>query len=367
MASDSRRLDWVDMAKGLSIFLVVMMYAASSVGEDTGGVGVLHWAIAFATPFRMPEFFLISGLFLSQVIDRPWRTYADRRVVHYLYFYALWAVIHIVFKVGLLSANPVGAVEQLAWAVVEPYGVLWFIYMLAVVSAVTKLLHSLRAPVWGVFAIAAILQMSSVHTGSYLVDQFCAYFVYFYAGYILAPQLFRLADWAGYNPVPALVGLAVWAVVNAALVFSPAFQFAGLAFPGFHMDAIHPLPGIANLPGVHLALALIGTSALCVIAALLTRLPWMNWLRWMGSKSLIVYVAFVLPMGIARAVLIKLGIDEPTVLSLLLMVISITAPLVLYWLTERIGYGKFLFERPNWAHLANTSKPRGKVATAPAE
>ena len=120
MTGVSRRLEWVDMAKGLSIFLVVMMYAASSVGEDTGGVGVLHWAIAFATPFRMPEFFLISGLFLSQVIDRPWRAYADRRVVQYLYFYALWAVIHIVFKVGLLGVNPVGAVEQIVWATFQP-------------------------------------------------------------------------------------------------------------------------------------------------------------------------------------------------------------------------------------------------------
>ena len=65
MAANGNRLGWVDMAKGISIFLVVMMYAASSVGEDTGGVGLLHWAIAFATPFRMPEFFLISRLFLS--------------------------------------------------------------------------------------------------------------------------------------------------------------------------------------------------------------------------------------------------------------------------------------------------------------
>ena len=357
MATDSRRLDWVDMAKGLSIFLVVMMYAASSVGEDTGGVGVLHWAIAFATPFRMPEFFLISGLFLSQVIDRPWRTYADRRVVHYLYFYVLWAVIHIIFKVGLLSANPVGAVEQLAWAVIEPYGVLWFIYMLAVVSAATKLLHSLRAPVWAVFGVAAILQMSSVHTGSYLVDQFCAYFVYFYAGYILAPQLFRLADWAGYHVGLALAGLAAWAVINAALVF----------LGGFHMDPIHPMPGYASLPGVHLVLALVGTAALCVIAALLTRLPWMNWLRWMGSKSLVVYVAFVLPMGIARAVLIKLGVDEPTVLSLLIMAISIISPLILYWIVQRTGRGKFLFERPAWAHLPGTRKVHADAVPTPAE
>jgi uncharacterized membrane protein YcfT len=357
MSADTRRLDWVDMAKGLSIFLVVMMYAASSVGEDTGGVGVLHWAIAFATPFRMPEFFLISGLFLSQVIDRPWRTYADRRVVHYLYFYALWAVIHIVFKVGLLATDPVGAVEQLAWAVIQPYGVLWFIYMLAVVSAVTKLLHGLRAPVWAVFGVGAILQMSSVHTGSYLIDQFAAYFVFFYAGYVLAPQLFRLADWAGYHIGLALAGLTAWALLNAALVFSP----------GFRMDPVHPVMGIAGLPGVHLVLALVGTAALCIIAALLTRLPSMNWLRWMGSKSLIVYVAFVLPMGIARTVLIKFGVDEPTLLSLSTMAVAIISPLVLYWIVQRTGLGKFLFERPAWAHLPGSRQPRADVVATPAE
>ena len=354
MAGTNKRLDWVDMAKGLSIFLVVMMYAASSVGEDTGGVGALHWAIAFATPFRMPEFFLISGLFLAQVIDRPWRAYADRRIVHYLYFYVLWALIHIIFKVGLLATDPVGAVEQVAWAVIQPYGVLWFIYMLAVVSAATKLLHDLRAPKWAVFAIAAVLQMATIQTGSYLVDQFAEYFVFFYAGYVLAPQLFRLADWAAGHVALALVGLAVWAILNAALVFSP----------GFAMHPIHPVMGYAGLPGIHLVLALVGTAALCVLAALLTRLPVMNWLRWMGSKSLVVYVAFVLPMGISRTLLIKLGIDDATVLSLAIMAISIVSPLVLYWIVQRIGFGGFLFERPAWAHLPGTNR---RSAVAPAE
>ena len=360
MTGSARRLDWVDMAKGLSIFLVVMMYAASSVGEDTGGVGALHWAIAFATPFRMPEFFLISGLFLSQVIDRPWKAFADRRVVHYLYFYVLWAFIHIVFKTGLLSANPVGAVSELAWAVVQPYGVLWFIYMLAVCGAVAKLLHDIRAPRWAVFIIAAILQMASIHTGSYAVDQFAAYFVFFYSGYVLAPQLFRLANWASDNVILAIMGLLVWAALNAALVFSP----------GFEMHPIHPVMGIAGLPGVHLILALVGTSALCTIAALLTRLPWMNWLRWMGSKSLIIYVAFVLPMGIARTVLIKLGFIEPTLLSLAIMAIAIISPLILYWLVLRTGWGGFLFERPVWAHLPGTSGSRReepRAVQAPAE
>src|SRR5690606_22945832 len=122
------------------------------------------------------------------------------------------------------------AAEQIAWAVIQPYGVLWFIYMLAVVSAATKLLHELRAPKWAVFAVGAILQMATIQTGSYLVDQFAEYFVFFYAGYIFAPHLFRLADWAAHHAGLALVGLLVWAVLNAALVFSP----------GFAMHPIHP-------------------------------------------------------------------------------------------------------------------------------
>lgn len=357
MSASATRLDWVDTAKGISIILVVMMYAAASVGEDTGGIGALHWAIAFATPFRMPEFFLISGLFLSQVIDRPWRAFADRRVVHYFYFYALWAVIHIVFKVGLLATDPLGAAQQLAWAVVQPYGVLWFIYMLAVVSAVAKLLHDIKAPRWGVLAVAALFQMSTIHTGSYAVDQFAEYFVFFYAGYVLAPSLFRLASWTGSHVAAATIGLAAWALLNAALVFSP----------GFAMHPIHPVMGWAGFPGIHLALALIGTAALCVLAALLARLPRMEWLTWMGSKSLVVYVAFVLPMGIARTLLIRFDVVEPTLLSVLTMVIAIASPLVLYWMVQQTGIGRFLFERPTWAHLPGTPGSRSPVQVVPAE
>ena len=196
--------------------------------------------------------------------------------------------------------------------------------------------------------------MATIQTGSYLVDQFAEYFVFFYAGYVLAPHLFRLAARATEHVALALAGLLIWVVLNAALVFSP----------GFAMHPIHPVMGYAGLPGLHLVLALVGTAALCVIAALLTRLPFMDWLRWMGSKSLVIYVAFVLPMGISRTLLIKFGVVEPTVLSLTILVISITSPLVLYWIVQRIGFGRFLFERPDWAHLPGASRRRAVAAPA---
>lgn len=355
MARDQLRHEWVDMAKGLSIFLVVIMYCASSVGEDTGQTGFLHWTIAFAMPFRMPEFFLISGLFLSQVIDRPWRAFADRRVVHYLYFYVLWAFIHIAFKIALVGRDPGGALGAMAMAIVEPYGVLWFIYMLAVMGAVSKLCHQLKIPYWAVLVGAALLQIAPVQTGSYLIDQFAAYFVYFYAGYVFAPQLFRIAEWTGVNVGPALAVLGAWAIVNAILVFSP----------GFRLDPVHIQMGWAALPGVHLVAAMAGAVAVVIAAALLVRLPWMNWLRWLGTKSLVIYVAFVLPMGIARILLLAIGIQEPNIVSLLTMVAAICGPLILWWIIQKIGFGTFLFERPDWAHIPGTQ--RNRSAAAPAE
>ena len=92
------RVAWVDYAKGFCIVFVVMMHSTLGVGNALGADGWLHAVVAFARPFRMPDFFLISGLFLAHVIDRDWRTYLDRKVMHFAYFYLLWTAIQFAFK-----------------------------------------------------------------------------------------------------------------------------------------------------------------------------------------------------------------------------------------------------------------------------
>jgi len=77
------RIDWVDYAKGFCIIMVVMMHSTLGVEQAAGREGWMHAAVAFARPFRMPDFFLISGLFLARVIDRARRDYLDRKVLHF--------------------------------------------------------------------------------------------------------------------------------------------------------------------------------------------------------------------------------------------------------------------------------------------
>lgn len=372
--SATNRLSWVDMAKGLSIILVVMMYAAYSVGDDTGGTGVLHYVIGFATPFRMPEFFLISGLFLSQVIARPFARYADRRVVHYFYFYALWVTIMVIVKHAIGEHDPNKALSLFVESAVQPYGVLWFIYMLGVFSLVTRLLWQVRAPHWLVIPLAAGLQMAQVEVPSYAITQFAAYFVFFYIGYAGAPLVFKVVDWVERHPRASVAGLAVWALAEAFLVFSPGYTISLFGFtyvnPGFAILPTHTQMGYAAFPPVHLTLAVIGAVALCAMGALLSRFWFMDWLRWMGEHSIVIYLAFTLPMSAIRIAALKTGLlTDPGMLSIVVLLASIALPVALYLATRWTGIATFLFERPAWAHIPGTpgSLSARRMARVPAE
>src|SRR5690606_951476 len=160
-----QRVDWVDIAKGICIIFVVMMHSTLGVEEAAGQTGWMHNVVAFAKPFRMPDFFLISGLFLSAVIDRPWLRYLDRKVVHFLHFYVLWLTIQFVFKApGIMAEGGVsGVISAYLMAFVEPFGTLWFIYILPFFFLATRFMREVPRSL--VLVMLAILEILPIHTG----------------------------------------------------------------------------------------------------------------------------------------------------------------------------------------------------------
>src|SRR6202008_5001817 len=105
------------------------------VEEAAGREGFMHSFVMFALPFRMPDFFLISGLFLARVIDRDWRTYLDRHLAHFAYFYGFGSLNQWLTK----SRGPApftGYWTGVPWALVsalgDPPGTMWFVYVLPI-------------------------------------------------------------------------------------------------------------------------------------------------------------------------------------------------------------------------------------------
>ncbi len=334
------RVDWVDYAKGFCIIMVVMMHSTLGVEKAVGEEGWMGAVVAFAKPFRMPDFFLISGLFLARVIDRDWRLYLDRKVVHFAYFYVLWLTIQFAFKAPGIAAEagPAGAVEAYLLAFIEPFGTLWFIYLLPVFFVVTKALR--RAPWPLVLAAAAILEMLPVQTGWTLIDEFCSRFVYFYLGYAFAALVFQAAAGAIARKPAAWAYLAGWALLNGVLVFA----------------------GLSELPGVGLTLGVLGAGAVVTFSALLSTADLMTPLRYLGRHSIVIYLAFFLPMAATRSALLIAGVvPDVGMMSLIVTAAAVVSPLVLYWAVRRTP-GRFLFERPDWARLG-----AGRARLAPAE
>jgi len=335
------RVAWVDYAKGFCIVMVVMMHSTLGVEAAMGREGWMHAVVAFAKPFRMPDFFLISGLFLARVIERDWRTYLDRKFVHFAYFYVLWVTIQFALKAPAFAGEHgwSGVLALYLESFIEPFGTLWFIYLLPIFFVVTKLCSRVHPLL--IWIVAAALEIAPIETGWTVIDEFANRYVYFYSGYVLAPAVFALAAEVAAKPAKAVVAIILWSAINGTLVFS----------------------GYSGLPFVSLALGLAGAGAVVCLAALWARSDASRSLRYCGQNSIVIYLAFFLPMAATRTVLLKTGlIADVGTMSLIVTVAGIVGALVPFWAVRATRF-RFLFERPERFWL--TPKPR--LALQPAE
>ena len=362
-ARDGARVDWVDHAKGLCIIFVVMMHATLGVEAAAGEQGWMHAIVQFAKPFRMPDFFMISGLFLGLVIARPWRRYLDRKVVHFAYFYVLWVSLQFLVKTPLWLAEGQPAADiaaNFAMSFIQPFGTLWFIYLLPVFFVVTRLL--VGVPWWLLLGAAALLEILPIHTGWMVADEFAARYVYFLAGYLFATRIFEIAQWVRDHVGFSLALLAGWFALNLWATFTPASLLIDQPLSGRSFEFISDLPVISLGLGAAGALAIIGVTALAA------RLPALNFLGYLGRHSIVVYLAFFFPMVVSRIVLLKLApwLDIGTA-SMLVTLAGVAGPVILHFFIQRTGYGKFLFERPDWAKIDAAQENAGTAKAVPAE
>ncbi|WP_342359434.1 acyltransferase family protein [Terrarubrum flagellatum] len=342
-AAGHARVGWVDVAKGLCIILVVMMHSTLGLEQAVGREGWMHAVVEFAQPFRIPAFFVTAGLFLQRTIDQPWSRYLDRKVVHFVYFYLIWALIQCVVKFA-----PGGgfddALGEFLFALIEPYGTLWFIYLLPFFFVTTKLVR--RAPFSVVFLGAVFLNLAPHNTGWTAIDEFMNRYVFFLVGYAFAPALFALADASRRAPdIAAPIVAAIFALIAAIVSSDHWTSGQALALP--------------HAPLVALAMGAAGACALIATASMLEPAWIGRAIAACGRRSLAIYLAFFLPMAAMRAALVKSGLSPDLIdvgtASALITIAAATAPLLLHRLAMR-GPFAWLFERPRWAR-GRSAKP----------
>src|SRR5262249_1038803 len=93
-------------------------------------------------------------------------------------------------------------------------------------------------------------------------------------------------------------------------------------------------------------LGLIGAAAVVSISALLATHDVFRPLRYCGRNSIIIYLAFFLPMASTRILLLKTGwIADIGATSLIVTVVGVIGALAIWWVTRGTRLD-FLFVRP---------------------
>ncbi|MDQ1084527.1 MULTISPECIES: acyltransferase [Microbacterium] len=190
----AQRIAWIDVARGIAITLVVFHHSIQFLDATGWQVGPLVQLTTALSTFRMPLFFLVSGLLASSAIARlSFSSLFWKRLALLVYLYALWCVIWWAWFLFVPRpfdplTSPVG---NLATALYLPWSGLWFLYALILYTAAAWALRRLPrvAQLVIAFAIASLFATGIVTvSSSYTWRSVGTYFALFMTG-VLCRQL----------------------------------------------------------------------------------------------------------------------------------------------------------------------------------
>lgn len=278
--AQKQRIDYIDLAKGILIIMVVFYHA------DSCGIAGKYINYMF-----MPAFFLLAGLFFKDYggMRNTMLRKADKLLVPMLFFTALYVVLGCVLYFGTHKSYLLGGVLY-GSAHLRPIFAMWFLaclfsmnFLFFVIRESFKNSQFLQALAVVVLAGGGYaLSVYSIKLPLYL-DTALTNLPFFYIGYMLrkTPLLYP-HRWDKFCIPAALVLIALGVVIRNMVVGTPAYIY------NEYPNGILPVVYVVSL------LLILGMLLLCKA---IKRLPLVSY---MGRYSIII-------LGVHQAILLLIG------------------------------------------------------------
>jgi fucose 4-O-acetylase-like acetyltransferase len=305
-AARQGREEWIDIAKGVGIFLVVFEHVVRGVVKaQIEPISALFQITDYTVyTFHMPLFFILSGVTAQLYRRRHDSRWRPDWIIFVAYAYVFWSVLHLVLRCvfGSYINQPAHLMDVVRLAY-EPIDQFWFLYTLLL----CHLLHvSARSVPWLLGAVAVSFGMRYFDIGGVpIVFSTTTYFVFYAAGLIGTEALLR---WRPSSEILfATLGL-----------FSLAAILNWQVSPGGIVDW-------GAIPAAFLG------SGVVIATSKLARGHAANVLSTLGRLSLPIFLSHILATSATRAFLLALGVHSNVTLHIILgTVAGLTAPIALY-------------------------------------
>lgn len=361
----TKRQSWVDFARGVAIILV--LYRHVFEGIKNSGISVdnymflEHFNIMFFS-FRMPLFFIVSGIFLSaSFAKRGLGKYVEVKARTILYPYFLWGALQITLQIifSKYVNSDRGAYDYL-YLIYSPREIeqFWYLYALFNVSVLYVILkYVVKLNVWQqvalgitMFYLSSVFHRESVNLG-FLLDIFSNYI------FIIVGDLIQK-----FMRDPKNIKLfESWKVSYTLLIPFLASQLYFLLTNMHHAEVTQYRYVEYYQPFIFFFIAVTGCAFIISICFLLQRNNKPAWLRVLGKHSLYIYVAHVIAFASVRAFIINvLHITNVPVLMITGILSGLLIPVILYRLSKRLNM-EWIFSLEEKMHV---EKPKLAVRNA---
>lgn len=322
----SKRIEWMDYARGIGIVLVVYGHVLIGVNKAKMDVPEVFCNISdsIVYSFHMPLFILLSGLFAARwAVKTDARTALRHKAFSLLWPYLVWSLIQGSTNV-FMSGHTNEAMtwqEMLRGIAVAPFGQFWFLYVLFLCHVVYLVLNKLVKPYW-ILIIAAAL---------YLVHPLCTFWV---TGLLFKNLVFFIVGTLlGAQTSTELFGR--FAEPRAFLILALLFAAAGYLYVT-----------ILNNYVWGLVMAMLGITLSVALSMILSGTRYWGWLRMLGLYSMPIYLMHVLFTAGTRIGLSELFNMNDWIVNIAAgTVIGTFLPVVIYKLTIKLKLNTFLFGR----------------------
>lgn len=329
------RYRWVDYIKGIAILLVV--YRHVLIGIERSGISVSEYmkdANLIFYSFRMPLFFILSGIFISSSLaKRSFRQLTGLKFELLIYPYLVWVFLQITFQI-LLShyTNSNRSWIDYTYIFYQPRNLdqFWYLPALFNVTIVYAFLKQrLKVSIEYQLALGLILYYVSMWAREIsILSDWMDFYIFFAIGDAFSNILFKPQTQAKLKSNTVFI------------ITIPLFLIAQIYFLKQPEAIFYETMGGKTS---FIFVSLIGCFFMFILSFRLEDINRFHFLRVIGAHSLYIYVMHVFISSFVRMLFTKVfHITDAATLLVSGIVISILASIIIYNLLIRRGIFWFL-------------------------
>ncbi len=359
------RYPWIDYARGICIILVSYRHFFSGVMTSDQAMAeypTLSYLNIFFFSFRMPLFFIVSGVFLRLSLNaKGTGNFLKNRAQTIFYPLIVWGIIHISLQLifsDYVNANRVPsdyfrllyqprAIEQF-WYL----NALFFVSILYALISVYGRFTAINQLVLGIllYAVAGYLHANEIEAG--FITDVCFFYFFFavgdmISGFILNPVNFKK--------------LASYKILFLIL---PVFILVQHYFTHLNLTNKNDYYVQNNQPVLFALAALLGGGFVIGVSFLLQKTNKLRFLRVIGYHSLYIYVANLIVTASVRILFVKvLNINNIPFLLMLGSIAGVIIPIIFYNIAMKAGaWWLYTLSKPRVSKPAGNGKAPAATA-----